>query len=288
MFNLLIRHDNAGLDNQYQNLQLPAISCFWQCSVSEAIALALLLSHAADDGSFQEDELNSTIRRKKGSKYLERATVKVHLGYFKMMLYQYMQRCPGTWSWTKNSVGSRSRSPPAPWQKAHSRTAPASLFSQLQRAMGTRVGISSSVIHHLVPTAAGAHLPDSPWGATALHGGPGGQWHPQEPTPPSCKSPSLQPTPGGEQVSLPHGTSPSGCPCSPTPCPAGSWDTSRSRWHTERDPPMPSLCLFTGHKMVLFYLPSAQSGGLGKIHKLPWTHMVLVSIFVLENQTTRK
>jgi len=59
--------------------------------VSEAIALALFLSHAADDRSFQEDELNSTNRRRKnGSKYLERAIVKVHLGYFKMMLYQYM------------------------------------------------------------------------------------------------------------------------------------------------------------------------------------------------------
>lgn len=96
MFNLLIRHDNAGLNNQYQNLLLPAISCFWQCSLSEAIALALLLSHTADDGSFQEDELNSTNgRRKKGSKYLERATVKGHLGYFKKMLYRYMQPCPG-------------------------------------------------------------------------------------------------------------------------------------------------------------------------------------------------
>lgn len=96
MFNLLIRHDNAGLDNQYQNLLLPAVSCFWQCSVSEAIALALLLSHTADDGSFQEDELNSTNRRSKnGAKYLQRATVKIHSGYFKTMLYQYMQQCPG-------------------------------------------------------------------------------------------------------------------------------------------------------------------------------------------------
>lgn len=39
--------------------------------MSEAIALALLLSHTADDGSFQEDELNSPNRRKKGSKHLE-------------------------------------------------------------------------------------------------------------------------------------------------------------------------------------------------------------------------
>ena len=264
--------------------------------MSEAIALALLLSHTADDGSFQEDELNSTNRRrKKGSKFLERATVKAHLGYFKMMLYQYMQWCPGAWSWTKNSVGSRSRSPPAPWQKAHSWTAPASLFWQLQRSMGTCVGISCSVIHHLVPPAAGSHLPDTPWDATALHSGPGGLWHPDEPTTPSCTSPSLQPAPGGEQVSLPHGTSPSGCPCSPTPCPAASCthqqDKSRSKWvntSSERDPCMPSLCLFTGHKMVLFYFPSAQSRGLGKIHNLSWAHMVLVSIVVLENQTTRK
>lgn len=89
MFNLLIRHDSAGLDNQYQNLLLPDISCFWQCSVSEAITLALLLSHTADNGSFQEDELNFTNRRRKI------ATVEVHLGYFKMMLYQCGQQCPG-------------------------------------------------------------------------------------------------------------------------------------------------------------------------------------------------
>lgn len=51
---------------------------------------------------------------------------------------------------------------------------------------------------------------------------------------------------------------------------------------------MPSLCFFSHHKMVLFYFPSAQSRGLGKIHNLSWAHMVLVSIFVLENQLTRK
>lgn len=39
---------------------------------------------------------------------------------------------------------------------------------------------------------------------------------------------------------------------------------------------MSSLCLFTGHKMVLFYFPLAQSRGLGKIHNPCWAHTELI------------
>lgn len=56
-FYLLIIHDSAGLDSGYQNLLLLTNSCFWQCLVSEGIALAFLPSHTADDESFQGDEI---------------------------------------------------------------------------------------------------------------------------------------------------------------------------------------------------------------------------------------
>lgn len=178
-----------------------------------------------------------------------------------MMLYQYMQLCPGAWSRTKISAGSRNR------QRAHGWTAiaPTSILAA-EKVIRRYVDVKASVItwtshtSQLDPAAAHPHLPDTLCGATALEKGPGDLWYPGRlQHPPAVPSPTRLWEVGMWDAPWHQ---PKATPAHLAHIPLEAALTSKTKagacvYFRREVFCRSSLCLFAGHKMVPFYFPSA-------------------------------